>query len=284
MTNFWSLCNGEIESFLEKRVASEFAMVAQANGEIVGYMLFDVFDFHGEITAFCPVMGHAEQRECRRQVFETLYQIVSEKLAAKGIRNHVATYFAHDGTLKECVFELGFGAIVMDAFRSADPLHSNNSRVMIVQADLGQTEIVQRLADASREFYLKAPLFLRKEKQSKDYYRGLFNDDSAIFLVFVKDEPVGFMNICKNRKLDLIALCDLNTCLIDPLGAYIKPEHRGCGIGKALLSKCIEWCESHGISQIHVDFESANLFARSFWPNYFTVVMNSVKRTLNKDV
>jgi GNAT superfamily N-acetyltransferase len=284
MPNTWSSRRESVESFLKGQTASEFAMVAQASDEIVGYMLFENFPFHGESTGFCSVTGHAEKHEYRRQVFEKLYQALSEKLAKKGVLNHAITYFAHDQVLKETVFELGFGMIVTDAFRKPDPLPASNSTLRIVQADPSQLDIVEALGDESREFYLEAPLFLKKKKQSRDYYRSLFDEqDSAILLAFIKDEPVGFMNIRKNKELDLMTLCDLNTGMIDPLGAFIKPAYRGRGIGKALLSKCIEWCENSDISQIHVDFESANLLARPFWPKYFTVAMNSVKRTLNKD-
>ena len=285
MPNTWSSCREGIESFLKKQIATEFAIVGQMDGDTIGYMLFEVFPFHGETTAFCSVTGHAEKREYRRQVFEKLYQALSEKLAVRGILNHVVTYFAHDEILKETLFELGFGIIVIDAFRKPEPLPAYASGVRIAQADLSQLDVVERLGTESREFYLKAPLFLMKEKRSRDYYRGLLEEqDSAILLAFSKDEPVGFMNIRKSQESDLMTLCDLNTGLIDPLGAFIRQAYRGHGIGKALLSKCIEWCEDHGISQIHVDFESANLLARSFWSRYFTVTMNSVRRALFEDV
>ncbi len=285
MPNTWSSRREDIESFLKGQTASEFAMVAQLSDEVVGYMLFEVFPFHGEATAFCSVTDHAEKHECRRQVFEKLYQALSEKLATKGILNHVITYFAHDQILNETVFELGFGMIVMDAFRKPDPLPRGNSRVRIVEADPSQRDIVEALGNESREFYLEAPLFLKKKRQSKNYYRSLFDEqDSTILLAIIKEEPVGFMNTRKNKEPDLMTLCDPNTGMIDPLGAYIKPSYRGRGIGKALLSNCIEWCKNRDISQIHVDFESANLFARPFWPKYFTVAMNSVKRTLYKDL
>jgi GNAT superfamily N-acetyltransferase len=72
--------------------------------------------------------------------------------------------------------------------------------------------------------------------------------------------------------------------LIDEIGAYIEPAYRGRGIGRTLLSKCVEWCQLNEIPWIHVDFESANILARPFWLRFFTETMRSVRCTIYKDV
>jgi GNAT superfamily N-acetyltransferase len=284
MPHTWKSNRKEIESFLEKRVKSDYAIVAKHKNAIIGYMLFDAFPFHGETTAFCPIVGHAAKKVCRRQIYEKLYQTLSKKLVADGTLNHVITYFAHDEGLKETVFELGFGLIVIDAFRGLDTFSSGNSSVNIVQADPSHLEAIEALGEESRSYYLEAPLFLTREKRSRDYYRSLFDEDSAIFLAFNSNEPVGFMQIRKDKKSDPIILSDLNTGLIDQLGAYIKPTYRHQGIGRALLLKCLQWCKHHDITQIHVDFESANLSGKPFWLRYFTATMHSARRAIYRDV
>ena len=75
----------------------------------------------------------------------------------------------------------------------------------------------------------------------------------------------------------------IDSC-IDPLGAYIKRECRGLGVGKKLLYELIAWSGQQDVTNIHVDFESANYHANQFWLNYFTPVLYSVKRRLNNDV
>jgi len=190
------------------------------------------------MTAFCPIIGHAAKQTYRRQVFEKLYQFLSEKLVANGILNHVITYFAHDKDLKETVFELGFGLIVEDAFRGLDTFSSHRSEVKVVRADLNCVDIVEKLGEASYSYYLKAPLFLARDKQSHEYYRNLLDDeDSAIFLALCNSEPVGFMNIRKNKELDVITLSDLNTGSIDQIGAYVKPTFWGLRNWKSSVVK-----------------------------------------------
>jgi len=70
----------------------------------------------------------------------------------------------------------------------------------------------------------------------------------------------------------------------DELGAYIQPSCRGHGIGARLLSYVLEWCREQRIDHIHVDYESANLYASGFWSKYFTPTMYSVRRRVNPDI
>ena len=279
----WNKNREEIQSFLRKRMNSGYSMVASNGNDIIGYMLFDIFPFHGETTAFCPIIGHAALRQYRRQIFEELYQSLSKALVTKGIMNHIVTYFAHDEGLEESVFELGFGLIVVDAFCGLNRIISGNSGIDIVQADSGHVEVIERLGEESRGFYLEPPLFLTREKRSHEHYDKLFGKDSAIFLAFKDGEPIGIMQIRKNKELDAITLCDMNTGLIDQMGAYIKPKHRRRGIGTALLLRCVQWCQNRGIPRIHADFESANLSGRSFWLKHFTAAMHSARRTIYPD-
>jgi GNAT superfamily N-acetyltransferase len=283
MPDGWTTSREEIQSCLRKRMKSGYAMVAKNGNDMMGYMFFDVLPFHGEVTAFCPIIGHAAKQGYRKQVFEKLYQDLSRALVAKGILNHVITYFAHDDSLKETVFDLGFGLIVVDAFRGVDTIPSDDFNIDIVRADSSHVEVIEGLGEESRDYYLESPLFLTREKQSREYYDGLLENDSAIFLAFKNGEPVGIMQIRKNKELDAITLCDMKTSLIDRTGAYIKPKFRRQGIGSALLSNCVQWCRNHGTPRIHVDFESANLSGRSFWLKYFTAAMHSVRRTIFPD-
>jgi GNAT superfamily N-acetyltransferase len=282
--NQWNSHREEIESILRKHMKSNYSMVAKNRDEIVGYMFFYAFPFHGEKTAFCPIVGHAAKSSYRRQIFENLYQDISKKLVADGILSHVITYFTHDENLGITASELGFGLIVVDAFRGLDALPSMVSSINIIQADPSHIDMIEALGEEARGYYLEAPLFLTREKHSHDFYQSLFSEDSAIFLAFSGNEPVGFMRIRKNRELDAITLSDMGTGLIDQIGAYVKPAFRRQRIGRALLSKCVQWCQHRDITQIHVDFESANMLGRSFWLKYFTAAMHSGRRTVYRDV
>jgi len=280
----WDSYREEIQSLLGKRIRSDYAMGAETRNGIVGYMFFDVFPFHNEQTAFCPIIGHSAKQPHRRQILEKLYQSLSKKLVTNGILNHAITYFAHDEDLKETVFELGFGLIVVDAFRGLNTFPSEVLGINIILADSSHIDVVEALGEEARSYYLESPLFLTRKKQPHDYYRRLFSEDAAIFLAFSRNEPVGIMQIRKNKELDPITLSDTNTGLIDQMGAYIKPTFRRQGIGRALLLKCVQWCRHNDITRIHVDFEFANLSGRPFWLKYFSAAMHSARRAIYRDV
>jgi len=123
MPNTWSLRSNEIEAFLRRQSGYEHFAIARKGGEVIGYMFFQVFPFHREATAFCPIMGHAEKRD-KREVLERLYQNLSEGLVAKGVLSHAITYFSHDKVVEDVVFALGFGLIVIDAFRDTKNIQS----------------------------------------------------------------------------------------------------------------------------------------------------------------
>ena len=275
----------EVEAFLKKGADSRFVAVARKESEVVGYMFFQVFPFHGDLTAFCPIIAHAETKEIRRTVFEKLYSHLSAALFDRGIRNHVVTYFAHDEALDSTVFALGFGMIVIDAFRDTQSISSRADSFGITKATPNETHALEVLGEKSREYYLDAPIFLNRDKESKQYYRDLLSrDDMAIYIASIDGNQVGFMSVRRNKDLRFIDLCDPSTAMIDKIGAYIEPEYRRRGIGTCLLSRCVEWCRLNGMRRIHVDFESANVPGRSFWLEFFTETMRSAKRTVHKDV
>jgi GNAT superfamily N-acetyltransferase len=284
--NTWILRSSEIKAFLRKQSGSAHFAVATRGGEVLGYMFFQVFPFHGEATAFCPIMGHAE-KGARREVLEYLYQNLSEELVAKGVLSHVITYFAHDKAFEDAVFALGFGLMVIDAFRDTKPIQAitNPAGVQFLKATQDNICDLKALADESLEYYIRAPIFLNRRSEPKEYYQGLLNSsDKAVYLAFVEEEPVGVMSVRRNKELRFVDLCDIKTALIDEVGAYIKPAYRGRDIGTTLLSMCFEWCRLNEINMVHVDFESANLRARSFWLKFFTETMKSVRRTVYSDV
>ena len=51
-----------------------------------------------------------------------------------------------------------------------------------------------------------------------------------------------------------------------------------------LLKTVNDYCGEHNIPYIHVDFETANLYANKFWKKYFDPMLISMRRPINRDI
>jgi len=280
----WITDLSAISLFLEEHVKTGKGIVAKTNRDVIGYMVYDKFPFHGADTAFCPIMGHASVESGRARIYQKMYKYFSDLWVKDTVLDHIVTFFSLDIQLKKVLFNLGFGLYVVDAFRSADPIDSNGS-VSILKASLSDVEDVVRLGEESRSYYRESPLFLVRDKEKRKYYEDFIrNNGAAVFIAELHGKTAGFISIRKNCEDDIITLADKDTGMIDKLGAYIQPSYRGYGIGARLLSYVFEWCREQRIDHIHVDYESANLYASGFWPKHFTPTMYSVRRRVNPDI
>jgi GNAT superfamily N-acetyltransferase len=254
---------------------------------VIGFMAYGIADFHGEKTAFFPIMAHAVDPAYTVIGYSTLYNHLSQALVDQGCLNHIVIFFSGDQTLHTYLFEVGFGLYVVDAYRDLQPLsyemagHAGRVR----QATRDDRDELFALVKESDAFYASAPLFLKRESETpEELLTILTSPDHAVFVATENNVMIGYLNIRCQQENDVWSLSDPATAMIDPLGAYIKPEYRGRGIGKHLLHEAITWGRQQEITTIHVDFESANYYANQFWPKYFTPILSSVKRHLNHDI
>lgn len=272
--------------FIEQHIDGRNSIVVMLQEKVVGFLTYDMFDFHNEKTAFFPIMAHAADGSYKLSVYSMMYTYVSQKLVEKGCINHLFTFFSLDQALQDYLFELGFGLYVVDAYRDLNNIAiAVKDDIVVRKARVSDIDELFGLVKESDRYYAEPPLFLKRESEEKDQIVELItSNDSEVFLAVRNDEIIGFMNIRCNQTDEVITLSDTTTACIDPLGAYIKRECRGLGVGKKLLYELIAWSGQQDVTNIHVDFESANYHANQFWLNYFTPVLYSVKRRLNNDV
>ncbi len=273
--------------FIEQDIDSRCSTVATLGTEVIGFMTCDEFDFHGEKTAFFPIMAHAAHESLRLVAYNMLYTHISQQLVEAGCINHILTFFAGDHTLQEYLFELGFGLYVVDAYRdiSSIPNTKKPHDITVRKAESGDVDVLLLLVKETDGYYAQAPLFLKRVSEEKDELASVIaSPDHAVFLAMSSNQIVGFMCIRCRHDDDVVTLSDTTTACIDPLGAYITKAYRGLGIGEQLLYAAITWGRQHAVCTIHVDFESANTYARQFWPKHFAPILYSVKRHLNADI
>ena len=282
----WSDADDATRAFLRPFTEEGRGCVLLLRGQLVGYLLYDAFEFHGEASAFFPVMAHAVEPELQLTGYSLLYRTISGQLVSQGILNHLISYAALDQKLGQFWYELGFGLYLVDAYRKLEPIKliQKETPITVRRAGLPDLDLLVSLNDQAGRYYGEAPLFLHRDAIPADEIKELLlADRSAVFLAYQGQNSLGFINCHAVSESDCIVLTDPSTAVIEPLGVYLTPESRGLGAGSCLLSTAVDWARGQGLKQMHVDFESANFHANQFWLNYFTPVLHSVKRTLNRD-
>lgn len=132
--------------------------------------------------------------------------------------------------------------------------------IRIIKAALEDLEALAPLFDGYRIFYKQesdvqgAHQFLKQR---------LANDESVIFLVFKNDLPVGFMQLFPSfSSVSMQAVLILNDL-------YVHPDHRGKGLGEALLKHAQEYCQGlrcKGLAlETAVDNPARKLYEKMGW-------------------
>jgi len=94
---------------------------------------------------------------------------------------------------------------------------------------------------------------------------------------------IGVMSIDVDQVYHFEKLTTTDSGYISRIGAFVKSEYRGKGVGTRLLKEVFDYCVEAGKSFVHVSFETANPYANKFWLKYFKPAIRSVRRTINKD-
>jgi len=280
---YWIESTKEIAQFLTKKVTNGAAIVIKSCDKLLGYLAYDEFPFNGEKSVFCPAVAHATVDEYKKEVYLSLYKFISAEWVSRDIFNHMWTIFYNDIKLRSILYDLGYGSYLVDAYT-----HKNDSLIInpvyeVKEAKLQDAEILYDLVEESREYYKSAPIFLNRDQYSKESIEAIINSNK-VFIAWEGHDAIGFIHVGISHRYNIIDLSINNCGLIDEIGAYIKPEYRGKGLGKNLLKHVFDYCSDIGIDDIHVDFETANLYANKFWKKCFSPMLLSTRRTINKDI
>lgn len=279
----WIEGTSEIAGFLYEKVKAGTALTVKSGNRLLGYMTYDEFPFNGEKSAFCPSIAHAAIDEHKEEVYLTLYKHVSREWIERNNFNHMWTIFYNDDELRAILFDWGFGSYLIDAFAGTDNTVVVNPAHVIRKAEPRDVATLCGLVEESRTYYASPPLFLRRDRYAEDDIVEIVKRGN-VFVAWRDDDAIGFINVNVSQGDNRIDLSANKSGLIDEIGAYVKPEFRGRGVGKELLRHAFDYCRDNGIVRIHVDYETANPYANKFWRKYFDPMLLSLRRTINKNI
>jgi ribosomal protein S18 acetylase RimI-like enzyme len=265
--------------YFTERMVDEAAIILKDENNIIGYFSWISFIFHNEKSAFCPIIGHFGIEDSKEIVYTHLYNYVSKEWVKNDIFNHLWMINSKDNFLKKFSYDMGFGSYVIDACIKNATIKETDCQYNITRAERNDSELLFNLVEESRQYFLNAPIFLKRKIITREEIQDII-ENNIVFLAWDNNELVGFMHIWINDGYDIEQLLTPESASI---GAYIKLEYRGKGIGKLLLSHVFKYCSNNSINYVHVCFETSNTYANNFWRKYFNPIILSVRRTVNKD-
>jgi len=281
--DFWDGGRKEIESYLLIQLEKGNAIVAKKDEAIAGFMAWMYIDFHGEKSAFCPTVSHAAIEGDKEQVYRVIYNYASQKWVENNTFNHLWMFFENDRTLKNILYDIGFGSHVVDACQKTSEFTLQiDCPYRVSKATPEDADLLFSLVEESRRYYLDAPIFLKRNVYTKESLLSIIKR-SDVFIAWDNSVPVGMINIVLSKRYNIETLAGIGSGEIGDLGAYIKPEYRGKGIGTRLLKEVFDHCRNASIPYVHLSYETANPYANRFWRKYFKPIILSVRRTVNKD-
>ncbi len=191
--------------------------------------------------------------------------------------------FYDDIDLKDMLYDIGFGSYVMDACqRVSQNILQTNCPYRITRAVSGDAGALVKLEQESDQYLLGSPIFIKREEYSRDHIVQIISRN-RVFVAWDDDCPIGVMSLKVDQGYHLEKLTTTDSGYIGRIGAFVKSEYRGKGVGTRLLKEVFDNCAEAGKSFVHVSFETANPYGNKFWPKYFKPAIRSVRRTINKD-
>ena len=283
INDFLSGGENSIVTYLENQINNGNAIVSKKNDFITGYIAWMYIDFHNEKSAFCPIIGHATIEEDSQIIYHELYNHAAQIWVDDNRFNHLWMIYNDDHTLKDMLYDIGFGSHVIDAYTKIQKqVCQIDGKYKISVATYSDAETLLELVKESVNFYIGSPIFLKRGVYELNDVIDMIKTDHLL-VAWNQATPIGIMNLSVQTGYHIENLSSPNTGLISKAGAYIKPEYRGLGIGKCLLNEVMKHCTEKNIQYLHVCFETANPFANIFWRKHFKPVILSVRRTINKD-
>jgi GNAT superfamily N-acetyltransferase len=197
-----------------------------------------------------------------------MYMRLSQTWANNRIHLQMIGHFAHDTTLQETLYQLGFGAILAERLRDCSALNQPHEIVIQEEKDVSKLLNIQI---EHNDYYSKAPIFILKPTTASevlDELKAHARQGDLFFVYYEQEEPCAYM-IVGDSTIGGEGFLLQNTNTAQIKSAYARPDSRNKGIGKALLQRVIEWSQAQGYERLFVEHETANFSGSIFWQKHF---------------
>ena len=280
---------------LIRRAYSRAPGVAAIDGDrLVGFMTTNlVHGLRGPFRgAYVGEWGHAVAGdiagERRQYIYRRMYELLGEKWVRNGCFAHAVTIFAHDQDAVNAWFWSHFGMACVDAVRGVEPIGAtvhDDKDFYIRQATLSDLESVATLKELHSRYMAESPIFMPAVDLSglrERVEKWMSQESHFVYLAFRGDKPIAYMQWEPSYKNASFIITDPKTASVT--GAFTLEEHRGGGVGSALLDEVLRAARARGFERCSVDFESHNIYGSRFWLRYFQPICYSVFRQVDERI
>ncbi len=245
-------------------------VAAYDGGKMIGFMgISAFFPFKGQRAAFIRSTAHAVGGRELTETYQSLYGELTGLLKEKRAQLHIIEHLAGNSELKETLFQLGFGAILMERLRDTSPIPSEAAALVTREEDFLS---IADLELEHRRYYRQSPALITKNESPEAVRGDLGNRAESGDVVFTYREegaPVAYLiaGPCAGTEEGFLLQ---NSGTAQVKSEYARPGARARGIGRALLSRSVEWARLQGFSRLFVEHESANIIGGAFWKKHFS--------------
>ncbi len=247
------------------------AVAVLRDGEMIAFMLSGYrFRFKGQEAMLVPEYAHGSILPDKEELYQIMYMRLAEEWVRDRAYLHIIGHFAHDAVLRDSLYRLGFGAIIVEALRDLSGIGGVQTADIVQETDIG------RLLDINVEdtrYYRGSPIFVVKDasadKCRADLESSMRRGD-AYFVFYKNGEAQAYLAVGESASGEGDAGFLLRgTCTAQIKSAFVRPHLRGTGIGRPLLQCAVDWAAARGYKRLFVEYETANYYGGSFWRRHF---------------
>lgn len=270
---------------IHELIENGFGVAAVQNGQLEGFLTgMSLNAFKGlNRGIYCPIYGHASIKEDKRNIYQRMYEKVSDIWVKNGCLTHAITMFAHDREAIDTWFWNGFGHRCVDAIRPLTSVETGmQSKYEVRRLTLDDVDAILPLFKEHSKYYSQSPLFMCvfKLAERKDIVDFLSMENHFMWAAYDGEQPVAFMQVMSGGETFVSDDAQmLNIC-----GAYSLESTRGTGVGALLLSHIVCWLADNGYKRLGVDFESFNRYGSRFWMKHFEPFTFSLFRKIDERI
>lgn len=285
--------SGELLPLIRRAHSRAPGVAAFDGNRLVGFMTTVLAERLREAYrgAFVGEWGHAVSgylaAERRGYVYKRMYEFIGEKWIQNGCFAHAITVFAHDRDALNAWFWSHFGMVAVDAMRGLEQVSApdRDHDVDIRLATTADMDAIVKLKSRHARYMAESPIFMPVTELKglrQRWEKWVSVESHHMYLAFRGGEPIAYMQWEPSYDNASFIITDPRTASVT--GAFTVKDHRGGGIGTALLNVILRHAREAGFERCSVDFEAHNIYGSRFWLRYFQPICCSVIRQVDERI